>query len=98
MTRHGGGTSYELIEREGARPIKAWVRGLDLDDGARQQLENVARLPIVFRWVAAMPDVHWEMTSFGLLMMNSGAPMIGSERFASTGGNAMLKRPPRPCR
>ncbi len=25
----------------------------------RQQLLNVAQLPFVYKWVAAMPDVHW---------------------------------------
>jgi tRNA-splicing ligase RtcB len=40
-------------------PIKAWVKGVPLEDQARQQLLNVAQLPFVFKWVAAMPDVHW---------------------------------------
>ncbi|MEN8150951.1 MAG: RtcB family protein [Planctomycetota bacterium] len=40
-------------------PVKAWVRGVDIADNAKKQLMNTARLPIVFRWVAAMPDVHW---------------------------------------
>ena len=25
----------------------------------RQQLLNVAQLPFIYKWVAAMPDVHW---------------------------------------
>ena len=49
---------HELIETEGV-PIRAWVRGVPIEDAARRQLENVARLPIVFRHVAVMPDVHW---------------------------------------
>ncbi len=40
-------------------PIKAWTRGLPVEDAALAQLRNVASLPIVHRWVAAMPDVHW---------------------------------------
>jgi tRNA-splicing ligase RtcB len=28
------------------------------EEGARRQLRNIASLPFVFRWVAAMPDVH----------------------------------------
>src|SRR5690606_1159257 len=36
----------------------AWVRGVPMDDKARQQLANVAALPFVHKWVAAMPDVH----------------------------------------
>jgi tRNA-splicing ligase RtcB len=49
---------YELIETAGV-PIKAWTRGVGVEASARAQLENVARLPIVFHHVAAMPDVHW---------------------------------------
>ncbi|HWO26021.1 MAG TPA: RtcB family protein [Kofleriaceae bacterium] len=50
--------SYELIETDHV-PIKAWTRGVDIEDAARRQLENLARLPIVFRHVAVMPDVHF---------------------------------------
>src|SRR6476661_5040000 len=49
---------YELIETEGV-PIKAWTRGVGVEDSARKQLENVARLPVVFSHVAVMPDVHY---------------------------------------
>ena len=51
-------SSYELIETSGV-PIKAWTRGVAMEDEARRQLENVARLPIVFHHVAVMPDVHF---------------------------------------
>ncbi len=51
-------SNYELIETSGV-PIKAWTRGVGVEDAARKQLENVARLPIVFHHVAAMPDVHF---------------------------------------
>jgi len=52
-------TQYELIDNEQGVPIKAWVRGVPLDEKAVDQLRNVARLPIIHGWVAAMPDVHW---------------------------------------
>src|SRR5499433_3236339 len=51
--------TYETIEVEGGVPIKAWIRGVCLEDEAAKQLRNVARLPFVHGWVAAMPDVHW---------------------------------------
>ncbi|TMQ18316.1 MAG: RtcB family protein [Deltaproteobacteria bacterium] len=51
-------TSYDVIETDGV-PIKAWTRGVAIEDAARQQLENVARLPIIFHHVAVMPDVHF---------------------------------------
>jgi tRNA-splicing ligase RtcB (3'-phosphate/5'-hydroxy nucleic acid ligase) len=50
---------FELIETKGGVPIKAWTRGVPVEDVARQQLENVARLPFVHRHVAVMPDLHF---------------------------------------
>ena len=52
-------TTYELIENEDGVPIKAWVHGVAMEEEARAQLKNVARLPFIHKWVAAMPDVHW---------------------------------------
>ena len=51
--------AYKMITSKGAKPIKAWVEGVQLEPEAEKQLLNVAKLPIVFKWVAAMPDVHW---------------------------------------
>jgi tRNA-splicing ligase RtcB len=42
--------------KAGGVPVKVWTP--DLEPQARQQLENVSRLPIVHGHVAAMPDVH----------------------------------------
>lgn len=50
--------NYEVFESDG-RPIKAWVRGVPVEEAALRQLQNVASLPFIHRWVAAMPDVHW---------------------------------------
>src|ERR1700740_3846225 len=50
---------YNVLSAEKGVPIKAWTKGVPLEDQARAQLLNVAQLPIVFKWVAAMPDVHW---------------------------------------
>ena len=49
---------YEQFE-SGRAPIKAWVRGVPVEEAARRQLENVARLPFIHSHVAAMPDVHF---------------------------------------
>ena len=43
----------------GGVPIKMWTRGVPVEDAAKRQLQNAARLPIVFKHVAAMPDVHF---------------------------------------
>lgn len=39
-------------------PIKAWVDGVTMEPEAIAQLQRVAAMPFVHRWVAAMPDVH----------------------------------------
>ncbi len=48
---------YDVIETPN-KPIKAWTRGVLFEDEARAQLRNIAGLPFVHKWVAAMPDVH----------------------------------------
>jgi tRNA-splicing ligase RtcB len=52
---------FEILDVPGHKLVKAWTRGVKFDDNARQQVLNVARLPIVHGWVAVMPDVHWGM-------------------------------------
>ncbi|MBA3542178.1 MAG: RtcB family protein [Deltaproteobacteria bacterium] len=65
--------SYDLIETDNV-PIKAWTRGVVLEDAARKQLENTARLPIVFHHVAVMPDVHFGMgATVGSVVATDGA-------------------------
>jgi tRNA-splicing ligase RtcB len=65
---------FEVIESDGGVPIKAWIRGVPVEDVARQQLTNVARLPFVYRWIAAMPDVHWGIgATVGSVIPTTGA-------------------------
>src|SRR5690242_4949023 len=49
----------QLIAVQTAHPSRQWTNGVPLEDAARQQLLNVAQLPFIYKWVAAMPDVHW---------------------------------------
>ena len=51
--------NYNVLTTENGVPIKAWTKGVQLEDQALKQLLNVAQLPFIFKWVAAMPDVHW---------------------------------------
>jgi tRNA-splicing ligase RtcB (3'-phosphate/5'-hydroxy nucleic acid ligase) len=51
-------TNYITEQPEGGVPIKMWTRGVPVEDEAKQQLANAARLPIIFKHIAAMPDVH----------------------------------------
>jgi RNA-splicing ligase RtcB len=47
-------------ERDGMRvPVKIWTE--DLDEGTKQQLHNLGKLPFIHKHVAAMPDAHWGM-------------------------------------
>jgi tRNA-splicing ligase RtcB len=67
-------TRYNLIEIENAVPIKAWTKGVKLEDEAKKQLLNVAQLPFVYKWVAAMPDVHWGLgATIGSVIPTKGA-------------------------
>lgn len=40
-------------------PVKMWTKGVPVEDAARQQLLNLAKMSIVFKHIAAMPDVHY---------------------------------------
>jgi tRNA-splicing ligase RtcB len=66
-------SNFDYIETGGA-PIKAWTRGVPIEDAARKQLENVARLPFIHKHVAIMPDVHWGMGA----TVGSVIPTVGA--------------------
>jgi tRNA-splicing ligase RtcB len=66
--------SYEIDHPAGGVPIKRWTRGVAVEDAAVRQLENVARMPFIHRWVAAMPDVHWGMGA----TVGSVIPTVGA--------------------
>ncbi len=51
--------SYNVIKAKSGGIVKAWTEGVVLDEKARRQLQNVASMPFIHRWVAAMPDAHW---------------------------------------
>ena len=66
--------THNLINPEAGVPIRAWTRGVLLDPEAEKQLRNVAQMPFVFRWVAAMPDVHWGIgATIGSVIPTKGA-------------------------
>jgi len=50
--------TYDVQHVEGGVPVKMWTRGVPVDDKARSQLAQAAKMPFVFKHVAAMPDVH----------------------------------------
>ena len=64
---------YDVIESPGV-PIKAWTRGVPIEDAALKQLKNVASLPFIHKHVAVMPDVHWGMGA----TVGSVIPTVGA--------------------
>jgi tRNA-splicing ligase RtcB len=50
---------HETLTPEHGVPVKMWTKGVPVEAVARQQLFNIAGLPIVRPWVAVMPDVHY---------------------------------------
>jgi tRNA-splicing ligase RtcB (3'-phosphate/5'-hydroxy nucleic acid ligase) len=72
--------TYEVIPSEGV-PIKAWTRGVPVEEEAAKQLRNVARLPFIHKWVAAMPDVHWGIGA----TVGSVIPTVGAVIPAAVG-------------
>src|SRR5213593_2478551 len=66
-------SNYNIIETDN-HIIKAWTEGVHLDQKAIVQLKNVASLPFVYKWVAAMPDAHWGMgATVGSVIATKGA-------------------------
>lgn len=50
--------SNYLVFHDSGVPVKAWINGVPIEDEAKKQLLNISRMPFIYRWIAAMPDVH----------------------------------------
>lgn len=67
-------TNYEYLQGSKGGAIKAWIKGVPLEDAARQQLDNIASMPFLYKHVAVMPDVHWGMgATVGSVIATKGA-------------------------
>jgi len=67
-------SNYNVIQPENGVPIKAWTKGVSIEAGAEKQLRNVAAMPFIYKWVAAMPDVHWGIgATVGSVIPTKGA-------------------------
>jgi len=65
---------YNVINAPNRGFIKAWTEGVPLEDAAREQLTNAAQLPFIFKWIAAMPDVHFGIgATIGSVIPTKGA-------------------------
>jgi tRNA-splicing ligase RtcB len=49
---------YDVMNVMGGRHVKMWTRGVPVEDEARAQLANTAKMPFIVSHLAAMPDVH----------------------------------------
>ena len=66
--------AYQLHKVEGGAPLKMWCEGVQVEKQAMKQLENVTKLPFIYKHVAAMPDVHWGMgATIGSVIATKGA-------------------------
>ncbi|WP_085634095.1 MULTISPECIES: RtcB family protein [unclassified Pseudomonas] len=50
--------TYQLLEVADGKPIKLWTEGVPVEEEARRQLLNTAKMPFIFKHLAVMPDVH----------------------------------------
>ncbi|MGR9117256.1 MAG: RtcB family protein [Gammaproteobacteria bacterium] len=51
-------TNYQVLKEADGFPVKAWTKGVPFEEAAKRQLLNIAGLPFIYKWIAAMPDVH----------------------------------------
>ena len=51
-------TTYEVLASSSDKMIKSWTKGVPFEEEAKKQLKNIADLPFIYKWIAAMPDVH----------------------------------------
>lgn len=66
--------SYEVIDAGNGRIIKAWKTGVPFEEKAVAQLLNTAKLPFIYKWIAAMPDTHWGIgATVGTVLATQGA-------------------------
>jgi len=49
---------YDTMQVEGGHPVKMWTHGVPVEQAAKEQLANTAKMPFIYRHIAVMPDVH----------------------------------------
>lgn len=49
---------YDVMHEAGASPVKMWTRGVPVEESAKRQLSNTAKMPFIYKHIAVMPDVH----------------------------------------
>ena len=49
---------YDVMNVEGGSHVKMWTKGVPVEDAAKKQLTNTAKMPFIYKHIAVMPDVH----------------------------------------
>ncbi len=67
--------NFEVYQAEGGKTlIKSWTKGVEFEEEARKQVENMSRMPFVHPHIAIMPDVHRGMgATVGSVIPTRGA-------------------------
>ena len=64
----------QYLEGANGGSIKAWIDGVQVEEQARRQLDNMAAMPFIHKHIAIMPDVHWGMgATVGSVIPTKGA-------------------------
>lgn len=66
--------NFEVMQINGGVPIKHWTKGVEFEDGAKEQLKKLSVMPFIFKHIAVMPDVHQGIGStVGSVVATKGA-------------------------
>ena len=67
-------SDYLVIHEAGSVPIKLWTRGVPVESASQEQLKRLAAMPLIYRHIAVMPDVHLgEGTTIGTVFASQRA-------------------------
>ncbi len=67
-------SGYDEHEVPGGVTVKMWTKNVLIADNALEQMKNIARLPIIHKHVAGMPDCHWGLgATVGSVIPTKGA-------------------------
>ena len=75
------GKNYNVRVAPGGTAIKLWNKHVTIEEAALKQLDDVASMPFVKPYVAAMPDTHWGMGA----TVGSVIPTVGAIMPAAVG-------------
>lgn len=64
----------QVIQGSKGGLIKAWIDGVQVEEEARKQLDNIASMPFIHSHIAIMPDVHYGLgATIGSVIPTKGA-------------------------